>query len=413
MAKPPKKPRIKAVHIDKSVWDMAVERTARAFDLFDTVIVSFSGGKDSTVCLNLALEEARRRNKLPLKVMFFDEEAIPYETEDYVRRVYNEPDIDLDWWCLPVAHRNSCSSESQKWFTWAPEDEEKWVRTLPPEAKTYKDAPSIPVFPMDKRITIPDTNPLLYPARQFGSVGFILGIRADESVRRRQAVTRRETDNYIIDQGGGQWKIYPIYDWSTQDVWRAPRIHGWDYNHAYDLMELAGIGHHLQRIAPPYGEQPMQSLWMFKECFPAVWDKMGDRVPGAKTAARYARGTLYGAGVGAISAEDLKENESWEMRIIQLLDKYPEDQKRWVTKHLMGFIERHYKKTTDPILVKPHPVTGVGWKILHKIAEKGDFKSRVVPRLTTETSKIRPSMIRQYSKELKEVKGNDPETPTD
>jgi predicted phosphoadenosine phosphosulfate sulfurtransferase len=140
---------------------------------------------------------------------------------------------------------------------------------------------------------------------------------------------------------------------------------------------------------------------------------MGDRVPGAKTAARYARGTLYGAGVGAISAEDLRENESWEMRIMQLLDKYPEEQKRWVTKHLMGFIERHYKKTTDPILVKPHPVTGVGWKILHKIAEKGDFKSRVVPRLTTEKSKIRPAMIRQYAKELKEVKGNEPATPTD
>lgn len=414
MAKQPKKPRIKAVHIEKSVYEMAQERIARAFDLFDTVIVSFSGGKDSTVCLNLAIAEARKRKRLPLKVMFFDEEAIPYETEEYVRRVGLIEDIDLDWWCLPVTHRNSCSSESQKWTCWAPEEEHKWVRPLPPEAKTYKDAPeTFPVFPIDKRIGIPDTNGILYPPRQYGTVGFVLGIRADESVRRRQAVTRREVDNYIIDQGGGQWKVYPIYDWSTQDVWRAPRINDWDYNHAYDLMELAGIGHHLQRIAPPYGEQPMQALWMFKKCFPAVWDKMGDRVPGAKTAARYARGTLYGAGVGAVNAEDLRENESWEMRIIQLLEKYPDEQKRWVTKHLMGFIERHYKKTTDPILVKPHPVTGVGWKILHKIAEKGDFKSRVVPRLTTETSKIRPAMIRQYSNELKGTKPNGTLPPTD
>lgn len=405
MAKQPKPVRIKAVKIEKSVWEMALERTARAFDLFDTVVVSFSGGKDSTVCLNLALDEARRR-KQRLKVMFFDEEAIPYETEDYVRRVSQIPDIDLDWWCLPVKHRNGCSSEDSEWYCWAPEAKDLWVRDLPPEAKTYEDAENFPVWPVEARIGIPETNPLLYPSRKYGSVGFILGIRADESVRRRQAVTRRTVDNYIIDQGHGQHKIYPVYDWSTQDIWRAPKINNWDYNAGYDLMELAGIGHHLQRIAPPYGEQPMQALWMFKKCFPAVWDKMADRVPGAKTAARYARGTLYGAGQGAVSADDLKENESWEMRIMQILEKYPDDQRRWVTKHLMGFIERHYKKTTDPILIKPHPVTGVGWKTLLKIAEKGDFKSRVVPRLTTGEGKVRTGMVKGYTNEIKKVKGD-------
>ena len=413
MAKPAKRPVITTTHIDKSVWEMAQERVARAFDLFDTIIVSFSGGKDSTVCLNLALEEARRRNRLPLKVMHFDEEAIPYETEDYVRRVYNIPDIDMDWLCLPIAHRNSCTSEGTLWFPWAPEDEHLWVRPMPPEAKTYKDFPEFPVDPPESRLAIPDTNSLLYPSRKYGSVGFILGIRADESVRRRQAVTRKTVDNFIIDQGKGQYKIYPVYDWSTQDIWRAPKIGNWDYNHAYDMMELAGIGHHLQRVAPPYGEQPMQSLWMFKKCFPTVWDKMAERVPGAKTAARYARGTLYGAGQGAISEADLRENESWEDRIMSLLDKYSEEERRWVTNHLVKFIERHYKKTTDPILVKPHPVTGVSYKLLYKIAEKGDFKSRVVPRLTTEKSAIRPAMIRQYKTEIDKVRGNGISKPTD
>ena len=400
--------------IDKSVWEMAQERVARAFDLFDTVIVSFSGGKDSTVCLNLALDEARKRGRLPLKVMHFDEEAIPYETEDYVRRVYEIPDIDMDWWCLPVAHRNGCSSEETLWYPWGPESEHLWVRPLPPEAKTYKDAPpEFPTFPIDQRIAIPETNGLLYPARQYGTVGFILGIRADESVRRRQAVTRKTVDNYIIDQGKGQWKIYPVYDWSTQDIWRAPKLNDWDYNRGYDLMELAGIAHHSQRIAPPYGEQPMQALWMFKKCFPDIWDKMGERVPGAKTAARYARGTLYGAGQGAIREEDLRENESWEDRIMQALEKYSEEERRWVTNHLMKFIERHYKKTTDPILVSPHPVTGVSWRLLYKIAEKGDFKSRVVPKLTTEKSAVRPSMIRKYNSDLKKAKPNANEQPAD
>ena len=412
MATNPNRVILKAEHIDKNVLEMAQERVARAFDLFDHPIVSFSGGKDSTVCLNLALAEARKRGRR-LHVMHFDEEAIPYETEEYVRRVSQTEDIDFDWLCLPIAHRNSCSSESTMWYPWAPEAEHLWVRPLPPEGKSWKDVPEMPCEPVESRIGIAGSNPILYPARKYGSVCFIMGIRADESVRRRQAVTRKIADNFIMDQGKGQALVYPIYDWSTKDVWRAPKVFGWDYNRAYDLMELAGIGHHLQRIAPPYGEQPMQSLWMFKECFPDVWDKMADRVPGASTAARYARGALYGAGQGAINESDLAENESWEMRIMSVLEKYPDEQKRWVTNHILHFIERHYKKTTDPILVRPHPVTGVGWRLLYKVAEKGDFKLRAVPRLTTGEGKVRTTMVRQYKEAISKEQSDEPKKTAD
>jgi predicted phosphoadenosine phosphosulfate sulfurtransferase len=395
---------IRATFVEDNVYEMAVKRVARAFDLFDTVIVSFSGGKDSTVCLNLALEEARRRNRLPLKVMHFDEEAIPYETEEYVRRVYEIEDIDMDWWCLPIAHRNSCTSEESEalWHCWAPEKEELWVRPLPPEAKT--EAEGFPIWPVESRISIPDSNPVLYPPRIHGSVGFIMGIRADESVRRRQAVTRKEVDNYIIDMGKGQHKIYPIYDWSTQDVWRAPKLHNWDYNRGYDLMELAGIAHHLQRIAPPYGEQPMQSLWMFHKCFPDVWDKLGERVPGARTAARYARGALYHAGQGGVKETDLPEGMTWEQMVMAELEKYPPDQKAYIAKSIQNVMRRHYKRTVDPILFTPHPVTGISWRMLLKIASKGDFKSRVTPKLTTGEGKTRTAMVKTYKKNLEREK---------
>ena len=384
---------------------MAQERVARVFDRMDTVIVSFSGGKDSTVCLNLALAEARKRGRLPLKVMFFDEEAIPYETERYLRRVNEIPDISLDWWCLPIAHRNSCSSESSMWYPWAPEAEDLWVRPLPPEAKTLADAPQYPLEP-EQRLTIPQTNPVLYPPRIYGTTGFILGIRADESVRRRQAVTRREHDNYINQQYTGQWVCYPIYDWSTQDVWRAPKLNGWDYNPAYDVMELAGISHSMQRIAPPYGEQPMQALWMFKVCFPDIWDRMEARVPGAATAARYARGVLYGAGVGGSKLPEARGAKDWETRIMDLVAKYPDGQRQWVTKKIMQYIRGHYKHTADPITVRPHPITGISWRMLYKIAEKGDFKSRVVPTYTRDWEK-KQKMIRQYNDAIKEVPNGD------
>jgi len=53
-----------------NVYDAAIKRFEYLFDNFDKVVVSFSGGKDSTVCLNLALEVAKKKNKLPLDVYF-------------------------------------------------------------------------------------------------------------------------------------------------------------------------------------------------------------------------------------------------------------------------------------------------------------------------------------------------------
>ena len=79
--------------VDKDVYTLAVERVNRTYDLFDNVAVAFSGGKDSTAVLNVTLEVARKRQRLPLEVVFFDEECCAPETIDYVRRVAALPEV--------------------------------------------------------------------------------------------------------------------------------------------------------------------------------------------------------------------------------------------------------------------------------------------------------------------------------
>ncbi len=49
--------------------------------------VAGRGEKDSTVALNLALQVATERGRLPLDTCFVDEEAITPETVEYVERV--------------------------------------------------------------------------------------------------------------------------------------------------------------------------------------------------------------------------------------------------------------------------------------------------------------------------------------
>lgn len=56
---------------NKDVYQAALERIEYIYNNFDTVVVSFSGGKDSTAVLNVAYQVAEKLGKLPLNVIFF------------------------------------------------------------------------------------------------------------------------------------------------------------------------------------------------------------------------------------------------------------------------------------------------------------------------------------------------------
>jgi predicted phosphoadenosine phosphosulfate sulfurtransferase len=377
--------------IETSVLDLARERMRECFQLFDTAVVSFSGGKDSTVVLNLAIEAARDLGRGKVLAMHFDEEAIQTETEAYVRRVYQSGDVDMTWYCLPIQHRNACSRKHPYWWPWAPEAENLWVRPMPPEATTYHQVPNFPIEP-EKRPTIPNLNGLLFPAREFGRTVMLMGVRAQESLIRLGAILKPTPDSrpWIRkwDEGfsqGNIWKAYPIYDWKTEDVWTAPSVFGWDYNRAYDLMEMAGIKAHQQRVAPPYGEEPMQHLWMYATCFPDIWERMVARVPGAATAARYSRSELYGYG----GRPEKPAGMSWDDFLRKWIDKHPPKIQAQIVRRIKMWHFGHVSITSDPIAVRtPHYQTGICWDFLLMLAMRGDFKERKQPRRNKEVDPV-------------------------
>lgn len=369
-----------------TTYEAAQARTAEAFDLFDHITVFFSGGKDSTACLNLALEEARKRGRTPLDVVFIDEEAIPVQTAEYVARVASLPDVAIRWYCLPVQHRNACSRTEPYWWPWDPDIPEKWCRPLPEQAITT--LAGFRVQPRENRPAVPEITGLLCTP-DLGRVGVIMGIRADESIIRYRAVTAKKEENWMVayPPSTDRWiekryptyhltKVYPIYDWSIEDTWTAPKQLGWDYNRAYDVLEMAGIGKRAQRCSPAFGEEPLQKLWTFAHCFPEVWGPMTNRVPGAATAARYALTELY-------AYRKLPEkplDEKWEDYLISYLDKFDPATRMLVRRRLRNLIRYHFDRTDDPIMEKNiHPDTGISWNYLTRIAMRGDLKNRRQP----------------------------------
>lgn len=384
----------------ESVVEAAVYRLNHAFDLFDHLAVSFSGGKDSTIVLELAVQVARERNRLPLRVIFFDEEAIPYETEHYVRECAERLPIDLEWYCVPVQHRNACSPKEPFWWCWDPDKEDLWVRPMPPEGR--RTIPGVQWEPPMKRPTIPQVSPNLFPVHKYGRCGILMGIRAQESFTRLKAVSWKKEENYVIGplEGHANYhKVYPIYDWRHEDVWTYIRDQKIPYCEAYDLMEMAGVDLQGSRLAPPYGEEPIGGLWQFAVAFPDVWERMITRVPGASTAARYARTELYDYG----RKMGKPENETWRDFVMRRIQRFDPEVQPVVAKKVRQWIRWHYKKTTDPIMpTAAHPLTGVSWQFLVKLAVRGDFKNRTQPKMSLELDAI-TSMKENYLREREEV----------
>ena len=362
--------------VNQDVRELALERMDRIWDRYDRMAVAFSGGKDSTIVLHLALEVAAARGALPLDVYFWDEEVLHPETVEYVARVAARPDVNMHWLCLPIEHRNACSKKVPYWHCWAEEDRAIWTRPMPDLecVKTVKDYPDFVRKAHDASITD------LFPA-DGSRVGWMLGIRADESLRRYRSVTHRVEDNYISAVSYARWvdQIKPIYDWSTLDVWTAPHVFDWDHNRAYEVMSKAGISPSNQRVCAPFGEQPLENLWMYQLCWPQLWEKMLARVPGAATAGRYARTPLWGYG-----SVTKGEDETWEEVLSREIEKWEPKTRKAVAIRIRNEIDSHSRTMPgvpipDKELVydKSDFTSGVTWTLLVKIAKRGDTKGRI------------------------------------
>jgi len=417
--------------IEEDILSLARKRISDIYERFDHVAVAFSGGKDSTAVLNLTLEEAHKRDKLPLDVVFSDEEGIPYQTENYVRRVYDRDDIDLRWLCMPFRHRSSCSPRQPFWFQWNPDKKEKWVREMPAEGQTEFRYYDYDMQPEANRVMFPSVNSLLFPNEKFGKTAFIMGIRAQESITRYWMVARRKKDNYItrdsgLPWGGNKkngyiyrvgrqklqdpipiptnvWKVYPIYDWMTSDVWTAPKKLDWDYNKAYDLMDKHGITPSSQRVCPPFHREATQSLDMFKTCFPEIWEKLHKRVEGASTAARYGKTELYGFS-GKLTRPD--NCSSYRDYIKTLLKEKTSNKSDYITmiKIVKTYIGMHYNKTDDKLTWQAHWFTGIGWEFLAKKIIAGDYVDRMQARTVGYDANALKKMKEQYEKSLEKDK---------
>lgn len=313
------------IYCDENVFEASKKRVKYIFDEFENIYVSFSGGKDSGVCMHLMCEEARKRNR-KIGVLFIDIEAHYQMTIDYsIQMIEKYKDVITPYWvCLPMLTDNSLSYNEMTWSWWETEKKDIWVRDMPK---------------MDYVINV-DNNPIDYYkynmifedfvakfGKWFGKdkkTACIIGIRTQESLNRWRALTTKNKRKYKdimystqIDEN--VYNFYPIYDYSTEDIWTYYGKTGNEYNKFYDLMYKAGVSIHSMRIDEPFGDTAKAGLNMFKIIEPKTWVKIVGRVAGANFGNIYANSTINTANY------KLPKGHTWESFTYFLLDTLPKN----------------------------------------------------------------------------------------
>ena len=311
-----------------SVYEAFQERIRFIFEEFDNIFISFSGGKDSSLLLNMTLDFGKKYYPdKKIGVFHQDFEAQYTVTSTFVEETFKrlEDDVEPYWVCLPMATRTAVSNYEMYWYPWDDTCPSAWVRPMP-EPPYVINLSNNPITTYKYRMHQEDL------AKQFakwyrishggGKTVCLLGMRTDESLHRYSGIVNKrygyKEKSWITSEFKDVWSASPLYDWATSDVWHAIYKFDYPYNPLYDLYYKAGLPPERMRVASPFNDYAKDSLNMYRVIDPAIWAKLVGRVKGANFAAIYSKTKATG-----YKTLTLPDGYTWESYTRFLLDTLP------------------------------------------------------------------------------------------
>lgn len=325
-------------YTNKTVVEATKERLKYIFDEFENIVVSISGGKDSTVLCWLALQEARSRGR-KIGIFFLDEEVVyrnTIEQVEYLMNLYPE-NTNRFWLQIPFNLTNSTSFEDGQVKCWEQEKKHLWMHKRNREnvlKKTWSHETHI----ADKNKGFGFYDVFYNFELGFESTAFLVGLRADESLNRYRTMVKRKGYKDIYwstKRAGTNFTFYPIYDWGFHDVWKFIGENNIRYHKFYDFAYLKGKHVNEIRVSSLTHEKSFKSIQDLPEFEFDTYEKLLKRIKGISFAQETAKDKKM------FKVQTLPKNyNSWREYRDFLLMTYPDESK----KHIF---ERRFKKHLD------------------------------------------------------------------
>ena len=385
------------IYKDIDVYRAAIERFNIVLKEFDNYYVSVSGGKDSSIMLQLMAQEARKCGK-KFSVLYIDLEAQYQATISHINELVDitKDVVDIWYWCaLPLSLRNAVSAIQPKWICWDKNDRDKWVRDYPAQGE------NVLLITEDSLLNewnwffkgMEFEEFILWFAKWFneshgGRTAAGIGIRCDESLNRFRTIVSEKKERFndypwttrvhCKSEVLNCWNFYPIYDWRTEDDWTAVAKLDLAFNQIYELMYKNGLSIYEQRLCQPYGDDQRKGLDQFRTLEPETWEKVLSRVEGVNFGNIDCRTSL----LGNIKSEK-PESLTWEQYAVFLLESIgiyaPQRRDHYYVKS-KTFLQWYEKEGVDVMQIPDEADKKLesakkvaSWRRIARAIEKNDF----------------------------------------
>lgn len=358
---------------DKNVLEATQDRLAYIFDNFENIIVSISGGKDSSVLCYLALQEARKRNR-KIGIFFLDEEVVYRNTVEQVEYMMSlHPENTVRYWLqIPFNLTNSTSFADSQVRCWEQEKKKYWMHKRKSENvlnKTWSHETRI----ADKTKGFGFYDVFYNFEMGFSNTAFLVGLRADESLNRYRTMVKNPGYKNIYwstkRAGVDNYSFYPLYDWGFHDIWKFIGESGLRYHKFYDFAFLKGKHVNEIRVSSLTHEKSFKSIQDLPEFEFDTYEKLLQRIKGISFAQETAKDRKM------FKVQVLPKNyKSWKQYRDFLLDTFPNEThrelfKKRFSKHLDN--EYVYKQQCKQLVLGDYennfPVKNIDDPIVEKI----------------------------------------------
>ena len=237
------------------------------------LIVSISGGKDSTA----ALEATRLAFPGTVDARAWHKEAESPETVAFLSALAEQPGIDLEWRAWPT-QENDCRQDQAFWYPFDPAvSPDLWMH-LPPAIASRR----------ARRIHAPIHLIEAEEANAADGILLVDGRRTGENATRSAFLSR--TGPIRIRAAKRLVQISPLHDWTNADVWKAHTLFDWPINPHYQRLDSADVPRERQRCGALHGLEVWRAYPSFRAAWGEEWwTRMNQRFPGLDLVEAYRR----------------------------------------------------------------------------------------------------------------------------